>query len=72
MSTPRRAFTLVELLVVLAIIAVLIATLLPAVKTARANARTMVCLSNTKQMTTAVLLYAGDHDGRYPQLWHSG
>ena len=60
----RPAFTLIELLVVLSIIALLIGLLLPALGRARGAARSTACLSNVRQLATAVLLYAQEHDGR--------
>jgi prepilin-type processing-associated H-X9-DG protein/prepilin-type N-terminal cleavage/methylation domain-containing protein len=62
----RRAFTLVELLVVIGIIAVLVGTLLPALSRARDHAQTTACLSNLRQMVVAANIYAQHHAGRYP------
>ena len=55
---PARGFTLVELLVVVAIIAMLIAILLPALQRARAAARSVQCLSNLRQMGLGITHYA--------------
>jgi prepilin-type processing-associated H-X9-DG protein/prepilin-type N-terminal cleavage/methylation domain-containing protein len=59
-------FTLVELLVVVAIIAVLIAMLLPALNKARDSARTVVCLSNMRQLGLALDMYASENQDLYP------
>jgi prepilin-type N-terminal cleavage/methylation domain-containing protein/prepilin-type processing-associated H-X9-DG protein len=60
------AFTLVELLVVIAMIGVLSALLLPALGRARARAQGIACLNNTRQLGLAWLLYADDHEARLP------
>ena len=58
------AFTLVELLVVIAIIALLMAILLPALNMARDHARRLHCVSNTRQLIFAWLLYIHDNDDK--------
>jgi prepilin-type N-terminal cleavage/methylation domain-containing protein/prepilin-type processing-associated H-X9-DG protein len=62
----QRGFTLIELLVVIAIIAILAAILFPVFASAREAARRTACLSNTKQLGLAALLYAQDFDERLP------
>lgn len=66
MTTRKRAFTLVELLVVIGIIAVLIAILLPALSRARDQAQRVACASNLKQIAMAVHFYANEFNGYLP------
>ncbi len=61
----RRGFTLIELLVVIAIIAILAAILFPVFARARAKAQQNNCLSNTKQLVLACLMYTSDNDDKW-------
>jgi prepilin-type N-terminal cleavage/methylation domain-containing protein/prepilin-type processing-associated H-X9-DG protein len=65
-GTYPAGFTLVELLVVLAIISLLLAVLLPSLQGARRRAKATVCLSHLKQWGTAFTLYVQDSEGRLP------
>lgn len=77
----KRGFTLIEILVVVAIIALLAAILFPAFATARGKARSASCQSNLKQLGAAMAMYIQDYE-RYPhavdpadkfapQIWQS-
>ncbi len=59
----RRYFTLLELLIVIAVIAILTALLLPALNSAREKARAVSCTSNLKQVGIGQFLYQNDYDG---------
>lgn len=65
------AFTLVELLVVMAIVTILAALLLPALRGTVENARTVKCLSNMKQMGMASSMYWAQYNGQgfWPVTW---
>jgi prepilin-type processing-associated H-X9-DG protein/prepilin-type N-terminal cleavage/methylation domain-containing protein len=71
MKTPSRftpAFTLVELLTVIAIIACLVSLLLPSLAEVRQKADTLKCIGNLKQIGTSLLLNANDHNQRMPVI----
>jgi len=59
-----KAFTLIELLVVIAIIAVLMAILMPSLKLAREQARSLHCRSNVRTLTLAWLMYKDENDAK--------
>lgn len=67
----HNGFTLVELLVVVAIIGVLVALLLPAVQAARASARAASCKNNMRQIGLGVLQFCDTHKGQFPEWYHA-
>jgi len=66
MSKQKCGFTLIELLVVIAIIAILAAILFPVFAQAREKARSISCLSNAKQLGSAIVMYLQDYDEAFP------
>jgi prepilin-type N-terminal cleavage/methylation domain-containing protein/prepilin-type processing-associated H-X9-DG protein len=68
-SNRKSGFTLIELLVVIAIIAILAAILFPVFAQAREKARAISCLSNEKNIGTAILMYSQDYDETIVPWW---
>jgi prepilin-type N-terminal cleavage/methylation domain-containing protein/prepilin-type processing-associated H-X9-DG protein len=68
MNSSRRAFTLTEILVVIAVVGLLAAILFPVLNRVRANSRTSTCSSNLRQIGVALSLYRTDNSGLYPPV----
>ncbi len=70
-SSCKRAFTLIELLTVIAIIGILAAIIIPVVGKVRDSARRSQCSSNIRQIATGMLLFATENKNRFPPVIHS-
>jgi prepilin-type N-terminal cleavage/methylation domain-containing protein/prepilin-type processing-associated H-X9-DG protein len=64
----RKAFTLIEMLVVIAIVGILFTLVVPTIEKARRNALRMNCASNLRQVGMAVKMYLMDHNNVFPPL----
>ena len=62
----KRAFTLIEMLVVIAVIAILAALLLPAISAAKAKAQRTICINNLRQINLGVRMYSDDSNDVSP------
>ncbi len=68
----KRAFTLIELLAVMAIIAILTAILMPVVSKGKIVAQRTACLSNLQQLNLGCKMYTDDNDGQLVSSWSAG
>ncbi|GEM_PF-4187773 len=64
----KKSFTLIELLVVIAIIGLLAAILIPTITTAMEKGKRTTCTSNLKEIGTGLIMYAGNYDGKFPDV----
>jgi prepilin-type N-terminal cleavage/methylation domain-containing protein len=64
----RRGFTLIEMIVVIAILLLLMGILIPVLSRARAEGRRVACKSNLSQLAKAIQMYVTDHQSTYPTL----
>lgn len=68
MHSDKYGYTLVEILVVVAIVLLLMAVVIPAVSTVQKKGLQAICMSNMKQIGSALDLYAMDYDYYYPKI----
>ena len=68
LKSRAGGFTLIEVLVVVAIIALLIAILIPSLRRARDQGKAVMCGSNLKQTFTALFMYTDEFKGTLPPL----
>ena len=66
----KRNFTLLEMLIVAAVIAILAGLLFPALSAARAGGRKTACMNLLKQYSLACSAYVADYGGYYPDVRH--
>lgn len=66
MIVKSRAFSLLEILIVLSLVALLAVLLLPSYKNLIARSESMVCMNNLRQIGVAVLNYVGENDNKFP------
>lgn len=73
LNRNRSGFTLIEVLVVVAIIALLVAILIPSLAAARTESRIVACQANAKQLGTMMSAYLAEHGGALPIIinWHA-
>ena len=72
MKVTCSAFTLVELLVVMAVVGLLAGLSVPAIQRATESGRRSACTSNIKNLTQTLLLYAQQNDGNFPSIVYRG
>lgn len=70
-SRRLKAFTLMELLAVIGVLAIIGTLLFPVFASIVERKNTAVCISNMRQITSAIFQYCADHDGRLPAVWET-